>query len=91
MIIQADGRAALTGAEINAKVWEKIRNWKLDTDGRHMVPDFPECHSRRLIAICQPCGAVSALNYHCDKHNMLISVSYCKACEAKGECDGRAT
>ena len=63
MTILPDGRWRLSGPEINAKVWEKIKNWVLQPDGRHMVPNFPPCRVRTLVATCLPCGKLSSLNY----------------------------
>ena len=85
MTILPDGRWRLSGPEINAKVWEKIKNWVLQPDGRHMVPNFPPCRVRTLVATCLPCGKLSSLNYNCEKYKMLISVAYCQKCASKGE------
>ncbi len=85
MTILPDGRWKLSSSEIAAKIWEKVKGWRLEDDGRHMVPNFPECSFRKLIAICQPCGKISALNYNCEMKKSLVSVSYCNACVSRGE------
>ncbi len=84
MTILPDGRWAMSSAEIEKKVWEKVKGWVLAPDGRHLVPNFPECTARKLVAICQPCGKLSGVNYHCTKQNQFISVSWCNKCAEGG-------
>jgi len=85
MKILSDGRWLLSHHEIETKIWEKITTWRLEPDGRHMVPDFPKCPHRELKAKCQPCGKTSALNYWCEKKKTFVSVQYCKVCVSREE------
>lgn len=85
MTILPDGRWRLSGPELDGKVWEKVTGWRLEPDGRHMVPNFPTCSFRKLQGTCLPCGKTSGLNYWCEKKRTFVSVSYCKVCADKGE------
>lgn len=89
MTILPDGRWKLAPHEIKIKIWTKLTGWKLQepiiNEEYYLVPCFPECRHRKLIAICQPCGRVSALNYHCPKKESFVSVNYCIVCASRNE------
>lgn len=85
MTILPDGRWRMSSAELDKRVWEKIKTWRLDpNDSRCLVPNFPECPRRSLQVLCQPCGRKSNMGYHCSKFDTLVSVTYCQDCVSKG-------
>jgi hypothetical protein len=86
MTILPDGRWRMSSSEMEKLAGREVNGWKRDpNDARCLIPDFPECKHRTLLAICKPCGAVSALNYWCEKKQTFVTVAYCKVCVSRGE------